>query len=131
MTFFFFFHCPLNALALKISIYCKHAKRHFIISNYISVFAKMQFFKISVILYFSVGLLFFFFFSRQILSAAARPISTKFGTHMSPCSGQKKTRAIFEKLKNQVTTAKTSKNRSIFRPRRHVFAHCDETIKVF
>ena len=40
--------------------------------------------------------------------------------------------ALYEKFKNQVTAAKkTSKNRSNFRPGRHVFARCDETVKDF
>ena len=74
----------------------------------------------------------FFFFSRQLFSAVSRPIYTKFGTNVSSWLRFKQTRAIFEKLKNQVTTAKkTSKFRSNFHPGRHVFARCDETVKVF
>jgi len=93
--------------------------------NYITIFAKMLFFKISVILCFSVDFLFSF------LSPAnfSRPSRTKFGTNVSSCLRFKHTRAIFEKFKNQVTTAK--KLWSFFRPGRHVFARCDETVKVF
>ena len=58
-------------------------------------FAKMQFFKISVILCFSVGLLLYFFLRTTFLSMNA-----------SSCMRFKQTRAIFEKFKNQVTTAK-------------------------
>ena len=48
--------------------------------------------------------------------AAARPIYTKYGTNVSPCSGQKKTRAIFEEFKNQVTTTKNIKISQFFTP---------------
>ena len=47
-----------------------------------------------------------FFFSRQLFSAVSRPICTKFGTNVSSWLRFKQTRAIFEKFKNQVTTAK-------------------------
>ena len=88
---------------------------HFIIYYYyyISVFAKMQFFKISVILCFSVGLLLYFlyiFFSGQRFSAVSRPIRTKFGTNASSCMRFILRQAICEKLKNQVTTAKKHRN---------------------
>ena len=89
----------------------------------------MQFFKISVILCFSVDLL--FFFSREFFSAVSGPICTKFGANVSSCMRFILRRAILEKLKNQVTTAKKQKNRSNFRTGRHVFARCDETVKVF
>ena len=48
----------------------------------------------------------FAFFLLPDFFATARPICTKFGTNVSLWPGQKKTRAIFEKFKNQVTTAK-------------------------
>ena len=57
---------------------------------------------------------FCFFFSRHSFSAAARPICTKFWRNVSCFPGQKMPRAIFEKLKNQVTTAK--KHSQIFIP---------------
>ena len=101
----------------------------FLYYYYIAVFAKMQFLKISVILYFSVGLL--FYFSGQLFWTVSQPICTKFGTNVSSCVGLKQTRAIFEKLQNQVTTAKTSKNRSIFRTGRHIFSRSEETVKRF
>ena len=77
-----------------------------VVTYYISVFAKMQFFKISVILCFSVDLLLYFFFSGKLFSAVSRAICTKFGMNASSCMRLKQTRAIFEKLKNQVTTTK-------------------------
>ena len=74
---------------------------------YISVFAKMRFFKISVILCFSVGLLLYiFFFSGQLFSAVSRPIRTKFCTNTSSCMRFILRRAILEMFKNQVTRAK-------------------------
>ena len=88
--------------------------------NYISVFAKIQFFKISVILYFSIDLLFSFFSteSGQLFSAVSQPTCQKICPTVSYCMRLKQTRAIFEKLqKNLVTTAKKyKKNRSIFAP---------------
>ena len=38
--------------------------------------------------------------------SVSQPICTKFGTKASSCIGLKQPRAIFEKFKNQVTTAK-------------------------
>jgi len=46
---------------------------------------KMQFFKISVRLCFSVDLLFFFFFCGELVEAIAGPIYMKIGTNMSSC----------------------------------------------
>ena len=55
-------------------------------------------------------------FSCQILSAASRPICTKFGTNVFSCMRLKQIRAIFEKLKNQITTAKNLEKIGIFSP---------------
>jgi len=49
---------------------------------------------------------FAFFFSGQLFSAVSQPIRTKFGTNVSSSMRLKQTRAILEKFKNQVTTAK-------------------------
>ena len=54
--------------------------------------------------------LYSFFFSRQLFSAVSQPICTKFGTNVSSWLRFKQTRAIFEKFKNQVTTAKKHRN---------------------
>ena len=79
----------------------------------------------------TIIILSFIFFSRQFFSAVSWPICTKFGTNVCSYTRFILRRAICEKLKNQVTTAKTLKNRSFFRARRHVFACCGETVKVF
>ena len=52
----------------------------------------------------------FAFFSGQLFSAVSRPICTKFGTNVSSWLRFKQARAIFEKLKNQVTTVKKHRN---------------------
>ena len=76
--------------------------------NYITVFVKMKFFKIwGNIMFFCW---FAFFFSRQRFSAVSWPICTKFGTNVSSCMRFILRRAIYEKLKNQVTKAKKLRN---------------------
>ena len=79
-----------------------------IIACYITVFVKMKFFKIwgNIIR----RCWFVFFSSRQRFSAVSRPICTKFGTNVSSCMRFILRRAIFEKLKNQVTMAKKHRN---------------------
>ena len=101
--YYYYTNCDANFQIDFNAIY-RHWRSH-TIRYYISVFAKMQFFKISVILCFSVDLLYFLyiFFSREFFSAVCGPICTKFGTN---CMRIILRRAIFEKFKNQVTTAK-------------------------
>ena len=95
-------------------------------------FCKSAIFKISVILYFSVDLL---FFSRQLFSAVSRPSCTKFGRNVSSSMRFIRARGTFEKFKKVQKPGhngqKKLKFRSNFRPSRHVFARCDETVNVF
>ena len=49
-------------------------------------------------IYFSVDFLFFFFFSRELVEAIARPIYTKFGTNVSSCLGLRSLVKNFEKV---------------------------------
>jgi len=76
----------------------------FIRRDYIAVLAKIQFFKISVIFWRFV--FFYLFFSCQLFSAIFQPIYTKFSTGMSSCMWLKNMWTLFQKFKNQVTTAK-------------------------
>jgi hypothetical protein len=94
---------------------------------YIAVFAKMQFFKILVKIFFRS--IFCLLSSRQHFSAVSGLICTKFGMNLSSCVQFILRRAVFEKVKNQVTAAK-KKIRKNFRPCRHFFA-CDVQVKVF
>jgi len=91
----------------------------------------MKFFKSGVILYFSVGfLLSFFFFSGELVEAIARRICMKYGTNVSSCVGFRIHIRNFEKIKKPGhDEQKTSWNRSIFQPHRHVHAHCYETVE--
>ena len=96
---------------------------------YISVFAKIPFFKISVILCFSVGFAFFSLSSQP--SFLSRLSTDLHRTNASSCMRFILSRGICEKLKKPGHSGqKTFKNRSIFRPRRHVFTR-DETVKLF
>ena len=66
---------------------------------FITVFAKIQFFQISVIYTFLLVCFFFFFFSRQLVEAIARPIYTKFGTNVSSRVGFRMHFKNLEKVK--------------------------------
>ena len=99
---------------------------------YISVFAKIQFFKISVILCFSVDLLYFHFFSPKNIS---QPSLDRFAPNLArtcllACDlylGER----FLKSSKTRSRRPKTSKNLSNFRTGCHVFARCEETVKVF
>ena len=92
----------------------------------------MQFFKISVIYFFlHRGRFALFFLSRKLFSAVSRPIFTKFSTNMSLCAIYSEASDFWKFKKPGHGGWKTSKNQSNFRHRCHVFARCDETVKVF
>ena len=97
-------------------------------NNYISVFAKMQFFKIWVIC-FSVGFAFFLqptFVSR--LSTDLHQIRHECVVLLAIYTEERDFRKV---QKPGHDGQNTSKNRSFFQPGRHVFACSDETVKAF
>ena len=75
-------------------------------------------------------LFFLFFFSGDLVEAIARPICMKYGTNVCSCLGFI---ILFRNLgkfkKPGHDEQKTSWNRSIFHPHRHVHAHCIETVQ--
>ena len=101
---------------------------------YISVFAKMQFFKISEILCFSVGLLFFSFFLFSPAKFSQPPLD-RFAPNLAriclPALGRKWRGRFLKSSKTRSQRPKDIKNRSIFHTHRHVFARCDEMVKDF
>ena len=103
-----------------------------VLPYYIAVLAKMQFFKISVILCFSVDFFFFLFFlPPTFLGRLLTDLHQIW--HGRPIWYAIYTEARFfgKVQKPGHNGQKTSKNRSFFHLRRHIFARCDETVKVF
>ena len=90
----------------------------------------MQFFKISVILCFSVRLLFFFFLRTTFLSRLSTDLRQIWHERAFLHAIKTDEGDFWKVQKPGHNGQKTSKNRSFFRPCRHVFARCDETVKL-
>ena len=92
----------------------------------------MQFFKISVILCFSVGFLFFLFFSPAKFS---QPPLDQLAPNLAgiclPALCRKGRGRLLKSSKTRSQRPKKQQNRWIFHTRRHIFARCDETVKDF
>ena len=104
---------------------------------FITVFAKMQFFKISVIYAFLLLCFFFFFYPASYLKSVSqlvsRPIYTKCGTKGSPHVGfRRHFRNLEKKIKKQVTTSKKLRNLLFDEISwdHHIFAQCYKTVKL-
>ena len=92
----------------------------------------MNFFKISVILCFSVGSFLYFFFLRTNFLSRLSADSHQIWPERVFLHAIYTEESDFWKVKKPGHDGqKTSKNRSFYRPGRHVFARCDETVKVF